>query len=213
MDIGHAGETREPGPDPTRCPSCSVPYRTPLDQRYGYCWEEHDFMGVPEVIVMHGDEDFSERVADKMRHMPPRHYPVMTDEEREEVLARNRDAFREEEHYALRTIESTILPGGTSLIGSFGHGAMLHEQDPTWWQRLRGGQPARGGEVQPREIEPDERLCIRLSPGARLLSGEDAVRHLMRRHVEAHPPTWRERARWRLRDARDRVVRRLSARR
>lgn len=155
MDIDHRGETPEPGPDPTRCPTCRTPFPRPLDLRFGYCWECHDFTGEPTSIVFHGDEAFGERVRDKVLHMEPSPIRMMTDEEREEMMKRNRDALRAEAYVGL-------------TIGD--------------------------------------------SPGARLLGGEAAVRHLMREHVEKYPPSWRERIRWRLRDVGD-WLRGLSARR
>jgi hypothetical protein len=144
VDIdGRQDPTPEPPPDPTRCPSCRVPYRTPLDQRYGYCWECHDFTGVPIAIVLHGDEAFGERVRDKMQHTPPPPIRVMTDEEQERMLADNLAEFRFHERAAMtirppEVVMSGVMASDHLLIGSLNHGAFLYEPDPTRWQRFRG---------------------------------------------------------------------------
>lgn len=97
--------TPEP-PTPFTCPACGATSHHPDDPRFGYCGHCKDFTGGPTGFVAHGDRAFGERVGEAVRHrFKTGQYDgqpiLLTDEEREELHARNLAAFRAHERMAL----------------------------------------------------------------------------------------------------------------
>lgn len=97
------------------CPACGATSYHPMDVRYGYCGRCHDFTGEPTDFIFldyfepqtEEQAAFSERVRDMIRHRFESGYydsqpiRVLTDEEREEMMARNAIEFRAHERLAL----------------------------------------------------------------------------------------------------------------
>lgn len=101
----HDDMTPEP-PQPFTCPACKATSHHPDDLRYGYCGRCKDFTGEPTDFVIHGDPAFGERVSEMVRHRFETgaygSQPILlTDEEREEMWARNLAEFRAHERVAL----------------------------------------------------------------------------------------------------------------
>lgn len=109
------------------CPACTNVAREPAHVRNSYCPTCHDFTGEPREFILHGSEPPG--WAECMEHMLRWRFTsgfydnqpirVLTDEEREEMLAHNLAALRFEERMAVTLIRPRTVT-----------------RRP-WWRRLR----------------------------------------------------------------------------